>query len=160
MTAHNTLLGYVRTYVPYALGVAIAWVYVTFGIDLNGPFAVAAEALLVGVAINSYYVLFRIVEQYVPFLGVFLGFPKAPIYDDISDLWNSFVRTAIPTVVSAVVVTFFGSAFGLDAEAQAGVITVGVGVVSAIYYSAARAIAAKWPAVNFLLKDAPVAYSK
>src|SRR5438094_8853189 len=108
MTANTTILGYIRTYVPYGVGLALGWLLLHTGIDLNGPFALAADTVLIAGAINIYYLVVRLAEVKVPYLGILLGAPSRPVYEDVSDLWNSFVRTGIPTVVSAGGVTLGG----------------------------------------------------
>lgn len=160
MTANSAALAYIRTYVPYVVGLVLAWILLHTGIDLNGPFAVSAEAVILAAAVNLYYIVVRVAETKLPGIGILLGAASKPVYEDVSDLWNSFVRTAIPTVVSAVLVAVFGTLLHLDATTQSTLIALAVGVVSAGYYAAARAIAAKFPSWNFLLKDAPVTFTK
>jgi hypothetical protein len=160
MTANGAALGYIRTFVPYGVGVVLGWLLLHTGLNLHGGFEAGLDAVLVAAVINVYYIVIRLVEEKEPAIGVLLGATSRPVYEDVSDLWNSFVRTAIPTLVSAIVLGILATVIHLDPVAQANVIALGVGVVSAAYYAAARAVAHKWPGLNFLLKDAPAAYTK
>lgn len=161
---NNSILGWIRTGVPYAIGAALGWVLVTFGLDLRGEFQVGLVAFLVAMVTNLYYFAVRLIEARFPWVGVFLGFPKAPSYQQVDNLWASFVRTAIPTLVGAVVVSLYAlisAQLGnpLDAQQLAGVIAAAVAIVEAAYYALARALLSKWPGLSWLLgTDAPPAY--
>lgn len=160
MTANATVLAYIRTYVPYLVGLVLAWLLLHTGIDLNGPFAVAAEAVIMAGAINVYYLIVRVAEVKIPGVGILLGAPSRPVYEDVSDLWNSFVRTGIPTVVSAVVVALGGSLLHLSPTSQTGLISILIGLVSAGYYALARLLESHYPSLKFLIADAPVTFTK
>lgn len=160
MTINDTALGYVRTYVPYFIGLVLGWILVRTGINLHGPTEAALGAFLVAAVTNLYYLAVRFGEVKYPLLGVLIGAPRTPVYEDASDLFNSLIRTAIPTVVSATVVAIFGTLLHLDAGEQLKFVAIGVALVSSLYYTGARALAHRWPNWNFLLKDAPAAYRK
>lgn len=160
MTINDSALSYIRTYVPYGIGLVLGWLFLRTGIDLHGPLEASLGAFLIAGITNIYYLAVRFAEAKYPVLGIFLGAPRAPVYADVSDLWNSLVRTAIPTVVSATVVAIFGNLLHLDAGEQLKFIAIGVGLVSSLYYTAAREIARRWPSWNLLGKEAPAAYIK
>lgn len=156
MTPNEKVLGFIRTYVPYGVAAALAWLLLHTGLDLTGEVQVLAITLVVALVTNVYYLLIRLLESRWPFLGVFLGWPKQPEYVKVDNLWASLVRTLIPTLVSFVVVTisyYIAQAFGVEvsAENQASIIVVVVALVEAAYYSLARAITARWPAASWLL---------
>lgn len=150
-TLNDRATGLIRTYVGYGVGAVLAWLLVHTGLDLTGPFQVALLVLLVAIVTNAYYFVVRLLEVRFPIVGVLLGIPKAPEYQAVDNLWASFVRTAIPTVVSAVVVGFVAVWIDLSADQQAAVITAVVAIVSSLYYTVARAVVARWPRTKVLL---------
>jgi hypothetical protein len=162
MTANDRILSFIRTYVPYAVGAALAWLLATLGIDLRGEFEVALVAVLVVAGQNLYYLVVRLVEQAMPGAGFLLGAPVQPSYEHVDNLWASLVRTGFPSVIGAllfVIVNALG--LHLDGDAQTGLVVILVAVAQALYYTAARAIAGRFPALTWLVgPDAPpVAYT-
>lgn len=156
MTAHDKVLGYIRTGVPYAIGAFLSWILATTTLDLSGAPEVALIAFCVAAVTNLYYGVIRVVEVRFPLLGVFLGWPKAPQYAEVGNLWASLVRTCIPPIVGAVIVSgsaWIAQAFGvvIDAQAQAGSIVVAVAAVEAVYYAGARALLERFPGLAWLL---------
>lgn len=145
-TANDRILAFFRTYIPYAVGLAVTWLFVHTGLNLEGPVAVAAVAFLTAAVTNAYYVLVRLLEVKVPVLGIFLGWPRQPEYSDVSNLWASLVRTIIPPFVGAIVVAVSSALFlDLNPATQTDVIVVGVAVVEGIYYAAAKWLINRWP---------------
>lgn len=153
-TVNDKITGYIRTYVGYGVGAALAWVLLHSGLDLHGPVQDALLVLVIALVTNGYYWLIRLLEVRFPILGVLLGLPKAPEYTAVDNLWASFVRTAIPTVVSAFVVGVLAVWVTLDPDQSVTVITVVSAVVSSAYYTVARAIVTRWPAARWLLGSA------
>jgi hypothetical protein len=160
MTMHDKALAFIRTYVPYLIGLAVVWVLVHADVvipdDVHGAFV----ALAIGVVTVLYYVIVRLVETRLPWLGVLLGWPSRPDYPDVANLWASFVRTLIPAVGSAIVVflaallsSAAGAAIDLDTQAQLAIVTVGI--LETGYYAAAKWITSHWPAASWLLGSAP-----
>lgn len=77
MTLRDMLASLVRTVVPYAAGVGIAWVARKTGLDLpTGTFEAAAEVAAAAV----YYAAVRALEARWAWIGWLLGFPVAPTY--------------------------------------------------------------------------------
>jgi len=145
LTANDRVLAFVRTYVPYAITAFVAWLLV-HGVNLQGAPAVALIAFGTAIATNGYYLVVRLLEQQIPILGIFLGVPKLPSYTGVSDLWASVVRTCIPPLVAALVITvaaFLG--LSIDVNTQADVVVVGIAVVEAIYYALAKLLVGRWP---------------
>jgi len=160
MTPNDQVLAFIRTYVPYAIGAAAAWLLVTFAIHLPDDVTVALTAFLVVAAQNAYYLLIRVVERHVPWLGVLLGWPKQPAYTGVADLWGSVLRTGLPTLagllafgVGYLIATVFG--FHLDAQSQTGLIVIILGVLQGLYYAAAKWIIARAPGWSWLLGNVP-----
>lgn len=160
MTPNDQVLAFIRTYVPYAIGAGAAWLLVAFAIHLPDDLLVALTAFFVVAAQNVYYLLIRLVERQVPWLGVLLGWPKQPTYTGVADLWGSVLRTGLPTLAGALVfgigyliATIFG--FHLDAQSQTGLIVIILGVLQGAYYAAAKWIIAKIPAAGWLLGGVP-----
>jgi hypothetical protein len=151
MTPNDRITGYIRTVVPYAIGAFLTWLLSISGLDFTGELQVALIVFPVTVVTNVYYLLIRLLEVRFPWVGLFLGIPKTPDYTAVDNLWASLVRTAIPTVVAAVVVTFVGIWLNLDADTQSGVIVIAVALVQALYYAVARAILSRWPGAKILL---------
>lgn len=156
MTPNDKVLGFIRTYIPYGISALLAWLLLNTGLDLTGEVQVALVTLTVALVTNAYYLLIRLVESRWPWVGVFLGWPKAPEYQAVDNLWGSLVRTLTPVLASFVVVTaaFYVAAwFGyqLSADMQAGAVVVVMGLFEALYYSAARFITTRWPWWSWLL---------
>lgn len=77
---HDTMIALIRTFVPAAIGSAIAWGIdqgVTIPEDAQSQLTVA----LVTICITLYYALVTLLERKVnPAFGWLLGAPKAPTY--------------------------------------------------------------------------------
>lgn len=155
MTPNDQLLAYIRTYVPYAIGAAAAWLLATFAVRLPDEFVIALTAFAVVAVQNGYYLGARLLERWVPWLGVLLGFPKQPAYTGVADLWGSVVRTGIPTIVGGILGALAAAGLNLDAQSQSGLIVLLVGVLQALYYAAAKAITTRWPSTGWLLGGVP-----
>lgn len=156
MTPNEQVLGFIRTYVPYGIGAAVAWLLLTFGLDLSGDVQILAVTLAVALVTNVYYLGIRLIESRWPWLGVFLGWPKQPEYVKVDNLWASLVRTLIPVLVAFLVSTLalyiaVWAGVEISVESQAGLITIIVALVEAGYYALARGITARWPWTSFLL---------
>ena len=72
----NTVLSFIRTFVPIVVGFIVAWVQ-PFGIDVDTETAIS---LLTAVAIGAYYTLGRLLERVNPKFGWLLGAPTQPVY--------------------------------------------------------------------------------
>lgn len=156
MNADDRVLAYVRTYVPYAIGAAVAWLAAHSLLDFTGPAAAAVTAFVIAVVQNLYYLLIRWAEHRLPFLGALLGWPRSPEYLGVSDLWGSVVRTGIPPLVGAAVISLSALAADrigvvVDAQAQTAFIVAGVAFVESVYFALARQAVSRWPAASVLL---------
>lgn len=69
----------IRTYVPWVVGAGIAWL-VNAGFDIAPDVSAAAAVAAVGLVSAVYYFAVRWLESKIPWLGVLLGAPKAPVY--------------------------------------------------------------------------------
>lgn len=155
MTPNDQILAYIRTYVPYAVGAAAAWLFATFAFALPDELVIAITAFLVVVAQNAYYFLGRLLEQFVPELGIFLGWPRQPVYDGLADVWASVVRTGLPTIAGAILGVAVAVGLNLDAQSQTGLIVIIVGILQSLYYAAAKALISRWPALSWMLGGVP-----
>lgn len=153
-TPNDRIVGLIRTYVGYGIGAVLAWLLLRTGLDLRGPVQDALLVLVIALVTNGYYWLVRLLEVRFPALGVLLGIPKRPDYTAVDNLWASFVRTAIPTLVSAFVVGVVASWVTLSADQSVTVITVVSAAVSSAYYTVAAAVVARWPRARVLLGSA------
>lgn len=165
MNLNDKLLGYIRTGVPYLIGLLLAWLatHTIIHIATTSPFAVAVVAFTVAITTNGYYVVVRVVEVQLPWLGIALGFPKAPEYADVSNLWASIVRTGIPPLVGALIVTVSGWVLALtghpvDTATQTGWIVTATTIAASLYYTLARAALTRWPGLKWLLGAASPVY--
>ena len=72
------IIAQIRTYVPMAVGAALAWL-LQFGLDL---YEVEAQATVLIVAVLSalYYFAVRLLAEKWPSVGILLGYNKAPVY--------------------------------------------------------------------------------
>jgi hypothetical protein len=153
VTPNDKISALIRTYVPYAIGGALAWLLTVTAIDLSGEFEAALVALVLVVVQNVYYLVVRLGETRIPGLGILLGLPKAPEYDNVSNLWASVVRTGIPTIVGALiglVVVWLGN---IPADVSTGLTVTIIAVAQAAYYALAALVIEKWPRATALLGD-------
>lgn len=155
MTLHDQLISYIRTYVPYGVGIAAAWLLATFALTIPDDLVLAITAFLVVAAQNVYYLAIRLAERYVPWLGVFLGWPKQPDYLGMSNLWASVLRTGIPTVIGGLIGLIIALGLNLDPQTQSLLAVALIGVAQALYYGAARWLTARVPALEWMLGDTP-----
>jgi hypothetical protein len=76
----DTIISYIRTYVPVAVGAALTWLATKFGILVDGDTKGQAILLLGGVVTAVYYAVARTLEKRFPSLGFLLGSRKTPTY--------------------------------------------------------------------------------
>ncbi len=156
MTLHDRTIAAIRTYVPYVITAALAYIYTSTAVDLRGDFQVALIAVTsVGVT-NLYYLLIRLIETKLPWIGVLLGWPKAPEYEHVENLWASLVRTGIPTVAGALVfiagywvAELLGITIPADVSAQ--VVVFLIAVLEVLYHAAAVSLASRWSGLAWML---------
>lgn len=74
----DLIVSYIRTFVPVAVGAALAWIAGKVGVIVPAD-DVAPH--VVAVCVAGYYVLARFLESRVSWLGWLLGMPKPPVYD-------------------------------------------------------------------------------
>lgn len=72
-----------------------------------------------------------------------------------SNIFTSFIRTVVPTIVGAVLAFLASKGIELDATAAANLTGFLTALFTALYYLVARIIEAKWPgAGKYLLGSA------
>lgn len=77
---HDSLIALIRTFVPAAIGSAIAW-GASQGVVIPDDTQTQLTAALVTVCITLYYALVTLLERKVnPAFGWLLGMPKTPTY--------------------------------------------------------------------------------
>lgn len=78
----DTIIALIRTFVPAAIGSAIAW-GIDRGVTIDTDTQTQLTAALVTVCITLYYALVTVLERKVnPAFGWLLGMPKTPTYDN------------------------------------------------------------------------------
>lgn len=76
----DTIIALIRTFVPAAIGSAIAW-GIDRGVTIDTDTQTQLTAALVTVCITLYYALVTVLERKVnPAFGWLLGMPSAPTY--------------------------------------------------------------------------------
>lgn len=75
---NDTLIRFIRTYVPVAVGGFIAWL--SMYVDLVGVDKDGATTIAVGIVIGLYYLVASILVKVHPIFGWLLGNPKTPVY--------------------------------------------------------------------------------
>lgn len=70
----------IRTYVPVAVGAALAWLASALGFVIDEGTSTALTAGFVGLATAAYYTVVRYLERRWPVFGVLLGSRRAPTY--------------------------------------------------------------------------------
>lgn len=76
----NTIVSLIRTYVPVAVGAALAWL-LTLGVQVDAEAQAGLVTGLTGVLIAAYYAVARALERRWPWVGYLLGVPAEPTYD-------------------------------------------------------------------------------
>lgn len=77
---NDGVVSLIRTYVPLAVGVAVAYLAQTFGVVLDEDTSAMASSAAVAIVTAVYYAAARALESRWPALGVLLGAPKTPSY--------------------------------------------------------------------------------
>lgn len=77
---NDYLISLIRTAVPSAVGAVLSWALVNFGLSVDDDTKIALITGLTGAIITIYYALVRALETKFPWVGSFLGAPKAPAY--------------------------------------------------------------------------------
>jgi hypothetical protein len=77
---NNAAIAWIRTVVPLAVGYLLTLVAEHFNIVVSESSTVSLTGLAVAVVTAAYYSLVRLLEHYMPQLGVLLGVPARPNY--------------------------------------------------------------------------------
>ena len=77
---NDTVISFIRTWVPMAAGVALTWLADVLGIAIDESTSATVVAAVVGVLSAVWYALARFLEQKFPWAGWLLGVNKAPAY--------------------------------------------------------------------------------
>ena len=79
----------------------------------------------------------------------------------MNTLVSSLIRTYVPILVGAFIAWLITLGIELDADVQAALVVALTGVLQAAYYTAARLLERKFPAMSILLGSGsqPVAYT-
>ena len=75
----DTIVSYIRTYVPVIVGTAIGWA-VAAGLPLSTSTQGDLTAALAAAAVAAWYALARLLEAKFPWAGWLLGVPRQPVY--------------------------------------------------------------------------------
>jgi len=79
----NTVVSFIRTYVPVAVGALISWL-VAHDVVLDEEAQTGLTIGLTGLVIGLYYLVARILERKWPLFGFLLGTPKVqPVYSNV-----------------------------------------------------------------------------
>ncbi len=75
----------------------------------------------------------------------------------MNDFTTGLIRTYVPILVGAAVAWLITRGVAIDAQTQTAAIVALTGISQAVYYTAVRYLAKRWPAVEILLgvKSAP-----
>jgi len=77
---HDYLLSLIRTAVPAAVGLVLAWLAREFGIVLPADLSAELTLVVAGLAIGAYYAAVRALEVRWPWVGRLLGAQGQPTY--------------------------------------------------------------------------------
>ncbi|HEU4566846.1 MAG TPA: hypothetical protein VFR99_02365 [Marmoricola sp.] len=77
---HDYLLSLIRTAVPAAVGLVLAWLAREFGIVLPADLSAELTLAAAGLAIGAYYAAVRALEVRWPWVGRLLGAQGQPTY--------------------------------------------------------------------------------
>jgi hypothetical protein len=69
----------------------------------------------------------------------------------MSDFVIGLIRTYVPIVVGVLLSWLVSLGLNLDPSVQAGLISALTGILTAVYYTAVRFLAEKWPGAGILL---------
>lgn len=76
----DTIVSFIRTWVPVAIGSAITWLFETTGFLIPEDAGSGLVVFMTGVVIAIYYAVARVLETRFPWLGFLLGKPATPTY--------------------------------------------------------------------------------
>ena len=79
----NTVVSFIRTYVPVAVGALISWL-VAHDIVLDEEAQTGLTIGLTGLVIGLYYLVARILERKWPIFGFLLGTKQQPVYQTVN----------------------------------------------------------------------------
>jgi len=77
---NDYVLSLVRTWVPIAVGAALSWLAVRYGIAVPESISNEVTVALTGAVIAAYYGIVRALEKRWPSFGKLLGAAKKPVY--------------------------------------------------------------------------------
>lgn len=77
----DAIVGYIRTYVPIAVGTFVSWVG-TQNVELDGVWETGAVATVTGLLIAIYYTGVRLLAKKWPAVEILLGSSKQPSYTE------------------------------------------------------------------------------
>lgn len=76
---NDTIVAYIRTYVPIGVGLALTWLATELGVVIDASASAAVTGLAVAVSSAAWYALGRWLERYRG-LRWMLGVPRKPTY--------------------------------------------------------------------------------
>lgn len=93
----NFVIAQIRTYVPIAVGAALAWLASTLHIVIDPASQTGLVVLAVAVLSAAYYALAKVLERWQPWLGVLLGVPAAASYAKLNSAGDYVITDLAPT---------------------------------------------------------------
>lgn len=85
MQLNDTMISLIRTWVPIAVGAALAWL-ATAGLELDVETQTSLVIGLTGLIQGAYYAVVRVLENRFPQIGWLLGKAKAPNYTPVEEI--------------------------------------------------------------------------
>ena len=85
MQLNDTIISVIRTWVPIAVGAAIAWL-ATSGLELDAETQTSLVIGITGLIQGAYYTVVRVLENQYPQIGWLLGKAKAPNYTPVEEI--------------------------------------------------------------------------
>lgn len=118
---NNAIVAYIRTGVPILVGYLLTLLAQSTGVIIDDGSKASLVTGLTALVIAVYYILFHLLEQYVPQLGWFLGYAKSPAYVGVAGD-KPAVITDVPSSDPSAVVADTGQVDqpGIAAAADAG----------------------------------------
>ena len=77
---NTNYVGYIRTYIPVYVGLAITWLAENVGVIIDDDTSMALKLGAAGVVVSVYYAVARRLEARWPAAGRLLGIPTQPVY--------------------------------------------------------------------------------
>lgn len=90
----NYVISFVRTYVMLGVGALVTWLGESQGVIIDSKTSNGLVVLAMLIVTAVYYFVVRALEHWQPKLGVLLGVPAKPKYEQVAGALDNLIETA------------------------------------------------------------------